>query len=62
MTAEPMTREEYEEKWRRLSNDADDARKALNRARSIYDGITDELRDLRTEWQDQQRRQTATEQ
>lgn len=50
-----MTEEEYEEKRRRLSADAEDARRALNRARSLYDGITDELRNLRIEWQEQQK-------
>lgn len=49
-----MTEEEYEEKRRRLSADAEDARKALNRARSTYDRITEEIRDLRIEWQEQQ--------
>ncbi|MFF8784862.1 hypothetical protein [Streptomyces sp. NPDC015125] len=56
-----MTREEYEEKRQRLSADAEDARKALNRARSRYEGITDELRDLRLEWRDQQAADRAGE-
>ncbi|MFD7995537.1 hypothetical protein [Streptomyces mexicanus] len=56
-----MTREEYEEKRRRLSEDAEDARKALNRARARYEQITDELRDLRIEWQEQQAADRATE-
>ena len=49
-----MTREEYEEKRRRLEADAVDAKKAYVRAKSIYDGITDELRNLRIDWQEQQ--------
>ncbi|MFJ6566665.1 hypothetical protein ACIQNU_04545 [Streptomyces sp. NPDC091292] len=50
-----MTREEYEEKRRRLEADAEDAKKAYNRARAVYDGICDELRNLRIDWQEQER-------
>lgn len=50
-----MTREEYDEKCRRLEADAEDARKALNRARTVYGKACDELRDLRVEWNEQQR-------
>ncbi|MFJ8657429.1 hypothetical protein ACIRNU_34465 [Streptomyces rochei] len=50
-----MTEEEYEERKRRLSEDAEDARKVLNRARARYEQITDELQNLRVEWQEQQR-------
>ncbi|MER8002948.1 hypothetical protein [Streptomyces sp. NPDC095613] len=50
-----MTREEYEEKQRRLEADAADAKKTLNRARAVYDGICDELRNLRIDWNEQQR-------
>lgn len=50
-----MNREEYEEKRRRLEEDAADARKTLNRARAVYDGICDELRNLRVEWQKQEK-------
>lgn len=57
-----MTKEEYEEKRRRLEADAADAKKAYARAKSIYNNITDELRNLRIDWQEQQRRQIATEQ
>ncbi|NED75378.1 hypothetical protein G3I51_24245 [Streptomyces sp. SID9944] len=49
-----MTREEYEEKRRRLSEDAEDARKALIRARAVYDSICTDLTNLRYEWQEQQ--------
>ncbi|MEV6548028.1 hypothetical protein AB0M57_04870 [Streptomyces sp. NPDC051597] len=50
-----MTREEYEETRRRLEADAADAKKTLNRARAVHDGICDELRNLRIEWQEQQK-------
>ncbi|MFF6966283.1 hypothetical protein ACFY9G_23310 [Streptomyces anthocyanicus] len=56
-----MTREEYEEKRRRLAEDAEDARKVLNRARSRYEQITSELQNLRVEWQEQQKADRATE-
>lgn len=49
-----MTEEEYEERRSRLSADAEDARKALNKARARYDEITDALRDLRVAWREQQ--------
>ncbi|WP_158102056.1 hypothetical protein [Streptomyces glaucescens] len=50
-----MTREEYEEKHRRLEADAEDARKAYIRAKTVYDGLCDDMRNLRIEWQEQQR-------
>lgn len=50
-----MTREEYEERRRRLEADAADAKKAYIRAKSVYDGICDNLRNLRTDWQEQQK-------
>ncbi|WP_264925677.1 AlpA family transcriptional regulator [Streptomyces sp. A012304] len=53
--ATPMTHEEYEDRRRRLEADAADARKALNQARAVYDGICEELRDLRVQWQEQQK-------
>jgi hypothetical protein len=49
-----MTRDEYEEKRRRLEADAEDAKKAYNRARAVYDGICDELRNLRVDWNEQE--------
>ncbi|GHC38008.1 hypothetical protein GCM10010348_76590 [Streptomyces anthocyanicus] len=50
-----MTREEYEEKRRRLEADAADAKKTYNRARTVYDGICEELRNLRIDWNEQQK-------
>ncbi|MEU4051256.1 hypothetical protein AB0F09_18915 [Streptomyces olivaceus] len=50
-----MTEEEYEERKRRLSADAEAARKAHIQAKALYDGICDEMRNLRIEWQEQQR-------
>ncbi|MFD3999797.1 BAR domain-containing protein [Streptomyces rubiginosohelvolus] len=58
----PRTREEYEAQYRRLEAEAADARETLNRARATYDGICEELRNLRIDWTEQQRRQAATEQ
>ncbi|NEA52415.1 hypothetical protein [Streptomyces sp. SID10815] len=57
-----MTREEYEEKRRRLGADAADAKKALTRARAVYDNICDDLRNLRYEWQEQQDATDTTKQ
>ncbi|MFH9813376.1 hypothetical protein ACH4NI_35090 [Streptomyces olivaceus] len=56
-----MTPEEYEEKRRRLSEDAEDARKTLNRARARYEQITGELQALRIVWRDQQAAERTTE-
>ncbi|MFK4801659.1 hypothetical protein ACI3K5_23630 [Streptomyces sp. MPA0124] len=56
-----MTREEYEEKRRRLEADAADAKAAYNRARALYDGICDELRNLRIDWNEQQKTDRAAE-
>jgi hypothetical protein len=53
--ATPMTREEYEEKRRRLEADAEDAKKTYVRAKSVYDKISNELRDLRVAWNEQQK-------
>jgi hypothetical protein len=50
-----VTREECEEKRRRLEADAEDAKKTYIRAKSVYDGICDELRNLRVDWQEQER-------
>ncbi|HEX5565413.1 MAG TPA: hypothetical protein VFY14_00460 [Streptomyces sp.] len=50
-----MTEEEYEERRRRLSEDIEDARQTLNRARSRYDQLCDELRNLRQDWKEQHR-------
>jgi hypothetical protein len=50
-----MTREEYEERARRLKTEIEDARKALMQTRGRYDRLCDEARDLRYAWRDQQR-------
>jgi hypothetical protein len=51
-----MTQAEYEDRRRRLEADAADAKKTLNNARARYEQITNELRDMRILWQEQQRR------
>ncbi|MFE7727402.1 hypothetical protein ACFU5D_16605 [Streptomyces anthocyanicus] len=56
-----MTREEYEEKRRRLEADAADTKAAYNRARALYDGICDELRNLRIDWNEQQKTDRTAE-
>lgn len=43
----PLTAAEYEARRRQLEAEAEDARKALNAARSRYDAICDELAALR---------------
>lgn len=50
-----MTRDEYEEQRRRLEADAEDAKKTYVRAKSVYDGICDDLRNLRVDWNEQQK-------
>lgn len=50
-----MTREEYEETRRRLEADASDAKKSYIRAKGVYDKICDDLRNLRVEWNEQQK-------
>ncbi|MEU8623305.1 hypothetical protein [Streptomyces sp. NPDC048669] len=50
-----MNRDEYEEQYRRLEADAENAKKAYIRAKSLYDGICEDLRNLRVDWQEQQR-------
>lgn len=50
-----MTREEYEEKRRRLEADAEAAKRTYIRAKSVYEGICDELRNLRVDWNEQQK-------
>lgn len=55
-----MTRQEYEEKRRRLEADAADTKKTYIRAKSVYEGVCEELRDLRIDWNEQQRNQPAT--
>ena len=57
-----MTREEYEAKRCRLEADAADAKKTYIRAKSVYDGVCEELRNLRIDWNEQQRNHPTTEQ
>ncbi|WP_458089542.1 hypothetical protein [Streptomyces malaysiensis] len=54
-----MTKEEYEERQRRLDEDIEDARLTLNRARARFDQLCDDARALRVEWQEQQRKATT---
>jgi uncharacterized protein YPO0396 len=61
MRTPTMTREEYEETQRRLNADADDAFKALTRARHRHEAIRDELNALHAAWRDQQAANHATE-
>ncbi|GAA1065184.1 hypothetical protein [Streptomyces asiaticus] len=53
-----MTKEEYEERQRRLATDIEDARQALNRARARYDQLCEESRNLRIDWREQQAKST----
>lgn len=48
-----MTRDEYEAQERRLNDDIEAARQTLNRARTNFDRLCDELRALRQEWREQ---------
>ncbi len=50
-----MTQEEYEEKQRRLEADIEDARKAFVNARSRYDQLCEDARELRYQWREQQK-------
>ncbi|MGW4222971.1 hypothetical protein ACWEG1_05890 [Streptomyces bauhiniae] len=50
-----MTKDEYEDQKRRLEANAEDARKAYIRAKALYDDICDNMRNLRLEWQEQQK-------
>jgi hypothetical protein len=50
-----MTREEYEEQQRRLDAEIEDARKAFNAARSRWDQLCEDARDLRYQWREQQK-------
>ncbi|MFF7335470.1 hypothetical protein [Streptomyces sp. NPDC008150] len=53
-TPRALTQERYEEQRRRLEADAEDARKAYNKAKARYDGVCEEMRELRIEWRKQQ--------
>lgn len=50
-----MTEEEYEQRKRRLEQDIEDARKAFINARSRYDRLCEDARELRYQWREQQR-------
>lgn len=50
-----MTREEYEEQMRRLEANAEDARKALQRAQANFDSICEEMAGLRYQWRQQEK-------
>ena len=58
---EPLTEEEYEERQRRLEEDIEDARKAFNAARSRWDQLCEEARELRYQWRQQKTADRATE-
>jgi hypothetical protein len=49
-----MTREEFEERERRLTAEIDAAYAAFNRARDYWDGLCMERRDLRWQWRQQE--------
>ena len=51
-----MTEEEYNAQRRRLEADISDAKKAYNAALARYDGLCDDLRNLRIDWQEQQKK------
>ena len=57
-----LTADEYDARRARLTADAEDARKAQNNARAYYEGICDELRNLRLDWQEQQDANNQTSQ
>lgn len=48
-----MTREEYEERQRRLGKDIEEARKTFVNARSRYDQLCEDARELRYQWRQQ---------
>ncbi|MET8694746.1 hypothetical protein ABZV65_19635 [Streptomyces bauhiniae] len=50
-----MTEEEYQDRKRRLEADIEDARKAFNKARSRYDQLCEDARELRYQWREQQK-------
>lgn len=54
-----MTKDEYEARQRRLADDIEDARQALARARHRFDDLCTEARNLRLDWQEQQREQAT---
>lgn len=52
-----MTREEYEERDRRLAADIDAAYEAFNKARDYWDGLCRERRDLHHQWRQQRKKE-----
>lgn len=50
----PLTADEYETRMWRLKENAESARVALNNARAYYDGLCDEMRNLRITYREQQ--------
>lgn len=50
-----MTEEEYEERKRRLEEDIEEARRAFNKARSWYDQLCEDARELRYQWREQKK-------
>lgn len=57
MRGEAVTAEEYEDRRRRLADETEAARVALNTVRVRYDQLCAEARTLRLEWREQQARE-----
>lgn len=55
-----MTKDEYEERMRRLAADAEDARKTLARAQQNFDVICEDMATLRFQWGLEQRQAACT--
>jgi predicted nucleic acid-binding Zn-ribbon protein len=49
-----VTREEYDDRMRRLEANAEDARKSLQRAQANFDSICEEMAALRHQWRHQE--------
>jgi hypothetical protein len=49
-----VTRDEYEKRDLRLTEDIEEAYRAFNRARDLWDGLCKERRNLRWQWSQQQ--------
>ncbi|MFJ6566627.1 hypothetical protein ACIQNU_04355 [Streptomyces sp. NPDC091292] len=52
-STDPMTQEEFEARDRRLAADVDAAYQAFNRARDLWDSLSQERRELRHQWRQQ---------
>ncbi|MFB6568249.1 hypothetical protein [Streptomyces noursei] len=50
-----MTREEYEEQKQHIEAEAEEARQEFVRARKRYDQLCEHARELRRQWQEQQK-------